>query len=1288
MDTARKRVLTISLLVLTVMSGFALRTVMNVDQAQTEDGEFLLSGNDPYYHKHAVDHIVENGETLENDAMLNYPAGSVNPNPPLYEWSIAVGSDLAEPFTGSTEEATWWSALVSPAIWGTLTIVPVFLIARMFAGNWGGLLAAFLMATAPEHMSRSSLGFADHDAIVLFFVVTGFYFLLKAIEATGKPTDRAQLSELGGAYKDWWMNERYAAGSTLAAGASFGAIGLSWKGFPYVFGIVLAYAGLQYLINHYQDRDIARPFFITGTALLVAALMSMPYYISFDLVHFWQPSIFLVAALVALSLYFIAVQRYPSVLVLPGLLVILGIFAAVMFIVFPSLSRALLGRLIYFRGNVLYETIAEARPAGLSNLSFAVGPIPFFMYVGGIVALIWQTWQEQKPAIMFFLTWAAVDLVLGISAIRFLSLIVPSIAILAAVATIWLLDMVDLPSLTQAYDRTGGRIFRSFNPLYGVVGAVIAIISVGLVIAGGLAFSILAGVLVYGFVHFLINDSLGLEAGQNAIYIAIVLFLGLLVIGPNAALGMDAAVPAGLENERVQNARAQALEDVTQEARELDASEENVQEFQSIVNESQSKDDFRSRLQDAQIRLGLSDETVDRIYEAGADEMGTVSFYRMRMGAFGQSFMPSGWHDALTWLSEQDRDEPPAERPAQIAWWDYGHWTISEGKHPAVADNFQNGYKESGRWLVAQNETRSIQMMGARQIGYFANELSIDRYEETLTDMGISEDRAQSLREGFQAKDYPFIEFSTDPQENKEMSIEWVDNLEEISGKQIRYGAVDNRMLPIDDPNTPRIERPSIFYAPVTLAEEDPDDFVETQTVDMDSGEELTEEEIRQLRQQSQDQQPNIGRQLKYKEPFFESMYYRAFMGLPVKEPQQFRGQSIPQPFSLQGFEEFYRKGEPMLMGSGPLTGTALLRQPAAPGFGLDHHRLVQANEEVRILRYFPGAQVDGTVTVAGEPAEGLRVTAFDDAGDLVLNASRGDRSEANASDFDVPHDSAATGADGSYDIVAPFSTTDRGVEIRVTQNEGTGAPAGLFGGGQQSTFTIANETLDISIEEAEERAEFSVDFDIQPATVSGIAYHDANGDGAVNDTEERISNATITISGETAETDSEGRYEVTNVTPGTRSVSAEAEGYQVRGAPQLELRSGDQVPRNISFQYEPVPVNATVQDERGSGVPNVRTQFTAVEDSQTAEDTSAISRRNGSLAAQGPQGRPTDLTLQPGEYEISGNGTDPRTEETYEITGFAVTGGSGVEKTEDDTLVIDRQASDVELTIRVQAQA
>jgi len=164
-----------------------------------------------------------------------------------------------------------------------------------------------------------------------------------------------------------------------------------------------------------------------------------------------------------------------------------------------------------------------------------------------------------------------------------------------------------------------------------------------------------------------------------------------------------------------------------------------------------------------------------------------------------------------------------------------------------VADNFQNGYKESGRWLVAQNETRSIQMMGARQIGYFANELSIDRYEETLTDMGISEDRAQSLREGFQAKDYPFIEFSTDPQENKEMSIEWVDNLEEISGKQIRYGAVDNRMLPIDDPNTPRIERPSIFYAPVTLAEEDPDDFVETQTVDMDSGEELTEEEFRSV---------------------------------------------------------------------------------------------------------------------------------------------------------------------------------------------------------------------------------------------------------------------------------------------------------------------------------------------------------------------------------------------------------------------------------------------------------
>jgi asparagine N-glycosylation enzyme membrane subunit Stt3 len=1288
MDTRHKRVLTISLLVLTVVGGFALRTVMNVDQAQTEDGDFLLSGNDPYYHKHAVDEIVEDWEHLEYDPMLNYPVGQTNPNPPLYEWSIAIGSEVIEPFTGSSDEAVWWSTLYSPAVWGALTIIPVFMIARMFAGNWGGLLAGFLVATAPEHMSRTSLGFADHEALVFFFIATGFYFLLSAIEATGRPTDRRRLRELPSAFRDWLFEERRAAGSAIIAGTSFAAIGLAWKGFPYVFGVVLAYAGLQYLVNHYQDKDIARPAFVTGTALGLAALLSLPYYLSFDLLHFWYPAVYLFVALAALSVYFVAVQRYPSVLVIPGLLGVAGVFAVIMFFVFPDLSRALLSRLVYFRSNLLYETIAEARPAGLSNLSFTVGPIPFFLFVGGIVALAWRAWQDQQPAILFFLTWASIDFVMGIAAIRFLSLIAPTIAILSAVATIWLLDMVDLPSLTEAYQRTGGRVLRAFNPMYGVVGAVLAIVVAGLLVAGGLAFYILAGVLVYGYLHFLVNDSLGLDAGPNAIYISVVLFLALLVIGPNAALGMDAAVPSGYENERVQDARAKALTDVTETAQELGLTDEEISEVQTTVNESRSRDDFRSGLEDAGIRLGFSEETVDELYEAGEDEFSTISFYRMRMGAFGQSFLPGGWHDALSWLAEQDQDQPPAERPGQVAWWDYGHWTISEGKHPAVADNFQNGYKEAGRWLVAQNETRSVQLLGARQAEYFEQNRTIDEYEQTLTEMGIAESEAERLTQGFLDQNYPFIEFSQDEEENLRTSVEWVSNLEEITDKRIRYGAVDNRMLPVDDPNTPRIERPSIFYAPVTLAEKNPDNFVETQTVDMDSGQELTQEEIRQLQQANPDQQPNIGRQLKYKEPFFKSMYYRAYMGLPVNEPQSFRGQEIPRPFSLDSFEEFYRQGETMLMGSGPLTGTAILRQPAAPGFGLDHHRLVQANDEVRILRYFPGASVEGEVTLEGEPAEGLRVTAFDDAGELVLNASRQDRPDANESDFDVPHDSAVVGPNGTYDLVAPFATTDRGVEIRVTQNEATGpGGGGLFGAPQQSTFTIANKTLDISLADAEEQRSFTADFDIEPATVTGTAFHDVDRNGTQEAGEEPIRNATIAIGEQTAQTDEQGRFEVTDITPGRRSVSGQAEGYQVAGTPQLELRSGDNVTENVTFELEPVPANATVQDEQGTGVPNVQAQFSPAGDSETAQEKTGISRRNGTLAERSPQGGAQQLTLQPGEYSISGNGTNPRTQTTYEITGFAVTGGTGVSQNDAGNLVIEPDAQDVELAIRVETQ-
>jgi hypothetical protein len=49
------------------------------------DCQYLLSGNDPDYHKRAVDHLDATKSWLTWDWLQNYPQGGPNPNPPAFE---------------------------------------------------------------------------------------------------------------------------------------------------------------------------------------------------------------------------------------------------------------------------------------------------------------------------------------------------------------------------------------------------------------------------------------------------------------------------------------------------------------------------------------------------------------------------------------------------------------------------------------------------------------------------------------------------------------------------------------------------------------------------------------------------------------------------------------------------------------------------------------------------------------------------------------------------------------------------------------------------------------------------------------------------------------------------------------------------------------------------------------------------------------------------------------------------------------------------------------------------
>jgi dolichyl-diphosphooligosaccharide--protein glycosyltransferase len=151
--------------------------------------DFLVSGgSDAFYFGWILDNIVTTGRHLLQDPMLNFPVGMLNPRPPIYAWSVALVGMLVGNLQGSVPAGVGQTFMFSTAVWGALTIIPTYLLATEMFGRRTGYVAAFLLAVLPAHISRTPLSNGDHDALVLFFVVTAFYFLLKALRGLKERT--------------------------------------------------------------------------------------------------------------------------------------------------------------------------------------------------------------------------------------------------------------------------------------------------------------------------------------------------------------------------------------------------------------------------------------------------------------------------------------------------------------------------------------------------------------------------------------------------------------------------------------------------------------------------------------------------------------------------------------------------------------------------------------------------------------------------------------------------------------------------------------------------------------------------------------------------------------------------------------------------------------------------------------------------------------------------------------------------------------------------------------------
>ena len=482
LNIQRSTLLVIVLLSLIMALAFLLRTYWAIGPS-LEYGYSVSGGSDSYYHERIISYILTSKHHLVEDPMLNYPVGVNNPRPPLFHWAVVLFSYIFHPFMGSYD-AAMLTLILFPAIWGTLTTIPVYLLGKEAFNKKVGLIAAFLLAIMPAHLMRSVATQADWDAFDLFFIILMFYFFLKALKSVRYKKwikSWRNTSEVKKGLREFFQENRTPVIYAALAGASLGSVALAWKGYTYAEAILFIYLIFQLFINRFRNKSNLHVTILMLVFTVVAFTMALPWYAATHRLGQWYGvPLFLMVVAILIGIYFEITARYPwpFVFIVAGMGIAIG--AVLISILAPSLWMTLMSGQGYFVKSKLYSTIAEAQPAALGTLAMSFGAGVFILSFFGIIYIIYLIRKKLEEYYLFFVIYAAVAIYMAISAARFMFNAAPAFALTSAVAILWLLEKLKIREAVKDVGKYRGQFRKSlkksmkFTQIIGVL--VIAIL--------------------------------------------------------------------------------------------------------------------------------------------------------------------------------------------------------------------------------------------------------------------------------------------------------------------------------------------------------------------------------------------------------------------------------------------------------------------------------------------------------------------------------------------------------------------------------------------------------------------------------------------------------------------------------------------------------------------------------------------------------------------------------------------------------------------------------------------
>ncbi len=1026
-------------------------------------------GNDPSYHKRVIDYIQTDFTHLRIDGLLNYPLSGGNPRPPVFDWSIAIGGILLAPFFGfNVENSTWVVFEIAPIFWGAMTIFPLYLLGKEAFGKKAGIMAAFFLAITAAHIERSTLGFADHDSFVVFFLVLAIYFLSKSFSAL---KDQRYIEDwrkpesviLG--FRSLFHENREAMSYAFLTGLSITTISLAWQGYGYVLAILLVYYLVQLFLNRFRGEDSLGVFVVILIAMASVVVISLPYYYMFS-IHTWSQGFYIFLAAVVLGAFIVPTRDMPWLIVIPTLALFLVASYFILQWGFPETATMLFTGGGYFVKNKLYSTIAEAQAPDISRLVFTYGPGTFFLGLIGIVMAFIKIPKQMRKDYMVIVIWTGVAIYMALSATRFTFNATPAFALLAGWVIVKMVQFFKAEGLSIVYSIVALLLFlgliagisEGWNNFFYDNYIWLTVLPISLI-----------SVLIVAYMKYRKNrDDFKFRTILTALTVAF------LIIFPNLFFAADASIPY-------------------ERKREFDPEMEYFGAFGSSLHSEYWMDSY----------IWLSEQDLldeNNEFQEPEDRPGFMSWWdygfdELLMGEHPTAAdnFQNGYQFTGSMLSCQNESESIALMAARLI---EGDRVDNKGKFSDdVWDVLVNYLGDDRNSSYSAYEVNRIYFNPGKYTSLVEN--NPDKYGKfvdiTPPNAKYAATRAIFTRLG------------------EEGVVSLYHDIREVTGTSLRYFAVDYRLFPFSSSNT------GIFYAPIKLADRNVDDYLEYKAyaqqnlkgsndnpvwedypdnpIPMDKVEEEAERLGYKFRITQYD--------MFYTEDFYNSMFYRTYVGYAPSDVGAIDdGKSIPgilggtsnmpamQGWNMTHWQVVYRtmyySDKEEANATFPDDYTPLSSKKAIERYYAEGGDLKSGlGQGVFYLKYYDGAKISGRVmTERGIGVPNVRVTVLDDYG--------------------IPHGNVMTGPDGGYSIIAPPGQVnvivtdgslnneyDKMYQFQVDQS--TGQPVTLL------NSTVLHISDELAMWEVD-NGEMDLDMYVAGKMMSGRVYWDLDGDSTYSD--------------------------------------------------------------------------------------------------------------------------------------------------------------------------------------------